>query len=227
MAARRRRGLDSESADRAIINVTAMRVVVGHCPRDQVPDFTADTGDLQPALSLKSSGHNLLLSHQAGLRLFRTLSPRKLHYPSSLEPMRPSAHAGLGLGKYPCGILEKACRELKGNAVEAAQTGSPHPVVRSHRHHDVGAAGGGNSAHVVAVEADCGRSWRSFCPLGGSIVADRLRALRKPNVRMPLQTAPRQSLKSFQRLQAFASHPACQREEEHQDNPNYCPRMSL
>jgi hypothetical protein len=33
-------GLDSESADRAIINVTAMRVVVGHCPRDQVPDFT-------------------------------------------------------------------------------------------------------------------------------------------------------------------------------------------
>src|SRR5439155_3045136 len=41
MAARRRRGLDGESADRAIINVTAMRVVVGHCPRDQVPDFTA------------------------------------------------------------------------------------------------------------------------------------------------------------------------------------------
>jgi hypothetical protein len=42
MAARRRRGLDGESADRAIINVTAIRVVVGHCPRDQVPDFTLD-----------------------------------------------------------------------------------------------------------------------------------------------------------------------------------------
>jgi hypothetical protein len=42
-AARRRRGLDSESADRAI-NVTAMRVVVGQCPRDQVPDFTDQQG---------------------------------------------------------------------------------------------------------------------------------------------------------------------------------------
>jgi hypothetical protein len=40
MAARRRRGLDGEDADRAIINVTAVRVVVGHCPRGQVPDFT-------------------------------------------------------------------------------------------------------------------------------------------------------------------------------------------
>src|SRR5258707_10848002 len=33
-------GLDGESADRAIINVTAIRVVVGHCPRGQVPNFT-------------------------------------------------------------------------------------------------------------------------------------------------------------------------------------------
>jgi hypothetical protein len=32
--------LDGESADRATIKVTAMRVVVGHCPRDRVPDST-------------------------------------------------------------------------------------------------------------------------------------------------------------------------------------------
>src|SRR5262249_53179519 len=32
--------LDCESADRAIIKVTAMRVVLGHCPRDQVRDST-------------------------------------------------------------------------------------------------------------------------------------------------------------------------------------------
>jgi uncharacterized membrane protein HdeD (DUF308 family) len=35
-------GLDGAGADRAIMNVTTMRVVVGHCPSDQVPDFTAD-----------------------------------------------------------------------------------------------------------------------------------------------------------------------------------------
>src|SRR5215469_10902477 len=33
--------LDCESADRAIIKVTAMRVVLGHCPRDQVRDSTS------------------------------------------------------------------------------------------------------------------------------------------------------------------------------------------
>jgi hypothetical protein len=35
-------GLDGEDADRAIISVTALRVVVGHCPRGQVPNFTTD-----------------------------------------------------------------------------------------------------------------------------------------------------------------------------------------
>ena len=33
-------GLGGESADRTIIKVTTMRVVVGHCPKDRVPDFT-------------------------------------------------------------------------------------------------------------------------------------------------------------------------------------------
>jgi glycine/D-amino acid oxidase-like deaminating enzyme len=38
------RRFDSGGSGRAkaIINVTAMRVVVGHCPRDQVPDFPDD-----------------------------------------------------------------------------------------------------------------------------------------------------------------------------------------
>jgi hypothetical protein len=31
---------DGESADRATIKVTTMRVVVGHCPRERVPDST-------------------------------------------------------------------------------------------------------------------------------------------------------------------------------------------
>jgi hypothetical protein len=31
---------DGEGADRAVIVIAAMRVVFGHCPRDQVPDFT-------------------------------------------------------------------------------------------------------------------------------------------------------------------------------------------
>ena len=54
--------------------------------------------------------------------------------------------------------------------------------------------------------------------LGGSIVAGLLRGLLngpQSNVRMPVQMAPSQSLKSFQGLQAFGFHPACQREEEH------------
>jgi hypothetical protein len=50
MAARRRRGLDGEDADRAIINVTAMRVV-GHCPRGQVPDFTLNATCLTAAFN--------------------------------------------------------------------------------------------------------------------------------------------------------------------------------
>jgi len=33
-------GLDGEGADRAIIVIAAMRAAFGHCPRDQVPDFT-------------------------------------------------------------------------------------------------------------------------------------------------------------------------------------------
>jgi phytanoyl-CoA hydroxylase len=66
MAARRRRGLDSESADRAIINVTAMRVVVGHCPRDQVPDFT----DYLYSDTLTLLGFSLL---QEDLVMFRSL----------------------------------------------------------------------------------------------------------------------------------------------------------
>jgi len=32
-------GLDGEDADRAIISVTALRVVVGHCPRGQSTKF--------------------------------------------------------------------------------------------------------------------------------------------------------------------------------------------
>jgi hypothetical protein len=32
--------LPFEGADRATLVVAAMRVVFGHCPRDQVPDFT-------------------------------------------------------------------------------------------------------------------------------------------------------------------------------------------
>ena len=35
---------DGESADRATIKVTAMRVVVGHCPRERVPDSTPYSG---------------------------------------------------------------------------------------------------------------------------------------------------------------------------------------
>jgi hypothetical protein len=51
----------------------------------------------------------------------------------------------------------------------------------------------GNSAHVVGV-ADCARSWRILCALGGSTVAGLLRGLRngrQSNVRMPVQMAPR------------------------------------
>src|SRR6266496_6699664 len=39
-------GLDREGADRAIIRVAAMCVVIQHCPRDRVPIFTADVEDL-------------------------------------------------------------------------------------------------------------------------------------------------------------------------------------
>jgi hypothetical protein len=34
-------GLDGEGASQAIINVSAMRVIFGHCPKDHAPDFTA------------------------------------------------------------------------------------------------------------------------------------------------------------------------------------------
>jgi hypothetical protein len=88
----------------------------------------------------------------------------------------------------------------------------------------------GNLASPVAVDSDGARSWRAFCALGVSIAAGLLPGLRngpQSNVPMLVQMTSREPLKSFRRLQVFASHSACQREEELYDKPNYCPRRSL
>jgi hypothetical protein len=39
-------GLDGEGASRAILNVSAMRVILEHCPKDQVPDFTSHPSEM-------------------------------------------------------------------------------------------------------------------------------------------------------------------------------------
>src|SRR5215467_15521337 len=49
-----RQELDGEGANRAIIKVTAMRVVV-HCPRDRVPDSTSGGEHRPSSLSCSSS----------------------------------------------------------------------------------------------------------------------------------------------------------------------------
>jgi hypothetical protein len=49
MAASKGEGLEGEGAGRAIINLAAMRVTFGHCPKDQVPNFYRLDDDIESA----------------------------------------------------------------------------------------------------------------------------------------------------------------------------------
>src|SRR6266536_2564257 len=53
-------GLDGEGADRAIIRVAAMCVVIQHCPRDRVPIFTDKTSNLR-AIAIRQFDDGLMV----------------------------------------------------------------------------------------------------------------------------------------------------------------------